>query len=318
MEQTAHFVISLDFELMWGVRDHLDVASYGTNVRGVRQAIPRLLDLFESSGIRATWATVGFLFCETRDELMASLPALRPNYRHRAMSNYEYLGELGNSDADDPHYFGFRLLKLIQSCPGQEIGTHTFSHFYCLEEGQTPAQFEADIGAAVAVARRQGIELKSIVFPRNQYAAEHLAIAERAGLRTFRGNERSWLYRPSRSSAQSSFRRAVRLADHYANISGHHIHHPGPNHGLMEVAASRFLRPYTGKLAPLDGLRLERIKRAIDAAAVEKGIFHLWWHPHNFGASLEQNMAFLGAVIDHFKKARDAHGLRSSRMDDFA
>src|SRR5204863_1899467 len=103
----------------------------------------------------------------------------------------------------------FRLLKLIQSCPGQEIGTHTFSHFYCLEEGQTPEQFEADIGAAVSVAQRQGVDLKSIVFPRNQYAAEHLAIAERAGLKTFRGNERSWLYRPSRTSAQSSFRRAI-------------------------------------------------------------------------------------------------------------
>jgi hypothetical protein len=318
MEQTAHFVISLDFELMWGVRDHLDVASYGANVRGVRQAIPRLLDLFETSGIRATWATVGFLFCETRDELMASLPELRPSYRHRAMSNYEYLGEIGSCDADDPHYFGFRLLKLIQSCPGQEIGTHTFSHFYCLEEGQTAEQFAADIGAAVAVARRQGIELKSIVFPRNQYAAEHLAIAERAGLKTFRGNERSWLHRPSRTSEQSSFRRAIRLADHYANISGHHIHRATPNGGLTEVAASRFLRPHVGRLAPLDGARLNRITRAIDAAAAGKGIFHLWWHPHNFGASLEENMAFLGAVVDHFKKARDSHGMRSSRMDDFA
>src|SRR5438445_10039723 len=110
MEQNAHFVILFDFELMWGVRDHLNVAQYGGNVRGVREAIPRLLDLFERCGIRATWATVGFLFCETRDELIASLPALRPSYRNKALSNYEYLGEVGRNDSDDPHYFGFRLL----------------------------------------------------------------------------------------------------------------------------------------------------------------------------------------------------------------
>jgi hypothetical protein len=88
--QSSHLVISLDFELMRGVRHHLSVAEYGANVRGVRQAIPRLLDLFERSGIRATWATVGFLFCETRDELIANLPILRPDYRQKHLSNYGY------------------------------------------------------------------------------------------------------------------------------------------------------------------------------------------------------------------------------------
>ena len=156
----SHLVISLDFELMWGVRDQLSIAQYGSNVRGVRKALPRILDLFERFGIRATWATVGFLFCETRDDLIASLPPLRPDYRQKAFSNYLYLDEVGNSEKDDPYYFGFTLLKDIQRCPGQEIATHTFSHYYCLEEGQTPDQFKADIDAAVVVAVRQGIELK--------------------------------------------------------------------------------------------------------------------------------------------------------------
>jgi peptidoglycan/xylan/chitin deacetylase (PgdA/CDA1 family) len=315
--QSSHFVISLDFELMWGVRDHLGVAEYGANVRGVREAIPRLLDLFERSGIRATWATVGFLFCETRDELIASLPILRPDYRQKHLSNYSYLAEIGHNDTDDPHYFGFRLLKNIQSCPGQEIATHTFSHYYCLEEGQTPSQFKADIDAAIAVARRQGIELKSIVFPRNQYATEHLAIAHQAGLRTFRGNESSWLYLPARVDAQSKLRRAGRLADQYINITGHHIQQPTQIGGLTEIASSRFLRPHSRAFAPLDGRRLLRIERAINAAADQRGIFHLWWHPHNFGVNLDENLEFLGAILNQFKKARDSHGMKSARMDDF-
>jgi peptidoglycan/xylan/chitin deacetylase (PgdA/CDA1 family) len=313
----SHLVISLDFELMWGVRDQRSIAQYGANIRGVRNALPKILDLFDKFEIRATWATVGFLFCETRDDLIASLPPLRPTYRQKTFSNYSYLDEIGNNEKDDPYYFGFTLLKAIQSCPGQEIATHTFSHYYCLEEGQTPDQFKADIDTAVAVARRQGIELKSIVFPRNQYTVQHLEIASTCGLRTFRGNERSWLYQPAASDAQFMLRRAGRLADQYLNISGHHIQQPERNGGLIEVASSRFLRPYSPALARLDNLRLSRIQRAIDVAAIENGIFHLWWHPHNFGLNIDENLAFLAAILGHFARIRDAQGMISSRMDDF-
>lgn len=316
--RSSHFVISLDFELMWGVRDHLSVAQYGTNIRGVREAIPRLLDLFDRFAIRATWATVGFLFCEDKDELMASLPRLRPGYRKSVLSNYTYLDEVGQSERDDPHYFGFSLLKGIQACPGQEIATHTFSHYYCLEEGQTPEEFKADTDAAIAVARRQNIELKSVVFPRNQYSRDHLAIVQAAGLKTFRGNERSWLYRAANADGQNKLRRAGRLADHFINLTGNHVQHPTRIEGLTEIAASRFLRPYNRAFAPLDKLRLSRIKDAIDAAASEGGIFHLWWHPHNFGVHLDENLEYLATVLRHFAQVREMHQMQSSRMDDFS
>jgi len=70
----GEFVISLDFELLWGLRDHATRDSYGANVLGGREAIPRILDLFERHGICATRATVGLLMTENRDELLASLP----------------------------------------------------------------------------------------------------------------------------------------------------------------------------------------------------------------------------------------------------
>ena len=63
---SGQFVISLDFELLWGVRDHADRTSYGKNVLGARDAVPQMLEIFAQNSIRATWATVGFLFCETR------------------------------------------------------------------------------------------------------------------------------------------------------------------------------------------------------------------------------------------------------------
>ena len=72
------FVISLDFELMWGVRDVQTKATYGPNVLGVRRAIPAMLALFEGFELRVTWATVGLLFFGTRADLLAPCPPSAP------------------------------------------------------------------------------------------------------------------------------------------------------------------------------------------------------------------------------------------------
>lgn len=318
MTASPTLVISLDFELMWGVRDHADINSYGANILGVRRAIPRMLDLFDRYGIRATWATVGFLFSESKDELLESAPSLRPTYVDTKLSNYGYFPEIGNDEKSDPYYFGASLLARIMSCPGQEIGSHSFSHYYCLEAGQSLPQFDADVAAAVAIARRRGIELKSFVFPRNQYSGEHLGILDRRGFKVFRGNERSWVYRATPGAGQSKVRRACRLADHYFNLTGHHVHDRSSQSGVAEVAASRFLRPYSRKLAKLDALRLNRIKSAIDEAAAIGRTFHLWWHPHNFGINVDENIEFLNLILMHFSKQKDQHGMVSANMGDFA
>jgi hypothetical protein len=57
-------VISLDFELYWGVRDVFALEEYASNLLGVRKVVPAVLQLFDQYGIHATWATVGFLFSE--------------------------------------------------------------------------------------------------------------------------------------------------------------------------------------------------------------------------------------------------------------
>lgn len=313
----SQLVISLDFELMWGVRDHADISAYGRNVLGERIAIPRMLDLFERYGVRATWATVGMVFCESKEELLASTPSLRPSYRRSKLSSYSYFAEVGENEKADPYYFGKNLLDRISSCPGQEIGSHSFSHYYCLEDGQTLAEFEADIDAAIAIAGRRGTGLKSFVFPRNQYSEGHLEVLRRKGLKVFRGNERSWVYRPTDGAGQTKLLRASRLADHYVNFTGNHVQQPLHVSGLTEVASSRFLRPHSRMLSPLDPLRLVRITSALDEAASTDGIFHLWWHPHNFGLNVDENIAFLTRILDRFRQNQDSFGMTSANMGDF-
>ena len=147
------FVISLDFELMWGVRDQVTIAQYGPNVLGVRQAIPSLLELFGRKQIACTWATVGLLFFDHKDDLEIALPKVRPQYRNQKLSPYPDISRLGRTESDDPYHFGLSLIRQIAATPNQEVATHTFSHYYCLEEGQTLEAFEADLQAAIAAAR---------------------------------------------------------------------------------------------------------------------------------------------------------------------
>jgi hypothetical protein len=314
------FVISLDFELFWGVRDLQTKDTYGANVLGVRQAIPAMLALFEEFGLHVTWATVGLLFFGKRDDLLAGLPARRPAYTDGNLSNYVALSELGPDEAADPYYYGQELLTKISRVPWQEVATHTFSHYYCLEPGQTPEDFRADLTAAVAVATQQGYTLRSLVFPRNQYNAAYLNICQELGITSYRGNEAAWMYQKQSEAAQTLWQRAARLVDAYVSISGYNTYK------LVELArsqpfsipASRFLRPWSERLAPLEGLRLRRILRGMTHAAQQGEVFHLWWHPHNFGANLPQNMAVLRQIAEHYRALQNQYGFRTQTMAELA
>jgi Polysaccharide deacetylase len=311
--QSGAFVISLDFELMWGVRDKRTIADYGANIRGVRHVVPALLDLFAERGIACTWATVGLLFFGTSKAMLAALPARQPRYADARISSYHYLAEVGVDEEHDPYYYGQSLVRRITGYPNQEIGTHTFSHFYCLEEGGDTEVFRADLGAARAAADLLGIKLASIVFPRNQFSRPHLAACREFGLRAFRGNERVWFHRARRDREQTLFVRASRLADSYLPIGGSHDHPPALVDGMVDVPASRFLRP-VGHNGALERLRLLRITSAMETAARRRNVFHLWWHPHNFGVNLQENLAFLRAILDHFRALQDRYGMRSMTM----
>lgn len=311
--QNGAFVISLDFELMWGMRDKRTIADYGSNILGVRQVVPALLDLFAERQIACTWATVGLLFFATNRAMRAGLPARMPRYADARLSSYGYLAEVGADEKRDPYYYGLSLIRRILDYPAQEVGTHTFSHFYCLEEGGDTAAFRADLEAARAAAGALGVNFASIAFPRNQVSPAHLSVCRELGLRAFRGNERVWFHNARRDCDQNLIVRGSRLADSYLPIGGAYDHQPMLVDGMVDVPASRFLRPVR-KNAVLERLRLRRITSAMEVAARRRRLFHLWWHPHNFGINLQENLAFLRDILDHFRALQDCYGMRSMTM----
>ncbi len=319
ISKNGALVISLDLELYWGVRDVIGPTSrYWENLRGERSAIQQLLDLFKEYDIAATWATVGLLFASSDDDALKLAPPVRPEYADGELSPYVEFGREGRP-ADD-FLFGQDMIELIGSTPRQEIGTHTFSHYYCCEPGQTKETFRADIESAVRAAAERGIAVRSIVFPRNQHNPDYDDVLVENGIICYRGNQAAKMYRFGAVGRESPVTRISRLADTYVNVSGMNTYSwesvwRGP---IANVAASAFLRPVTNTSGPREMLQFRRIAKSLDEAAERGRIFHLWWHPHNFGARTAENIAFLRKVFEHFTKLKIKHGMASLSMAETA
>jgi peptidoglycan/xylan/chitin deacetylase (PgdA/CDA1 family) len=313
------FLISLDFELLWGMRDKCGVAEYGANILGVRAAVPAMLRLFRRYEVRATWAAVGMLLFDSKKDLRRFLPERRPQYRQADLDPYPYLERIGDDERSDPYHYGLSLAREILAHEGMELASHTFSHYYCLESGQTREQFREDLEASVAAAERVGARPRSLVFPRNQCHPEYLQICAEMGVRAFRGNPGGWMYREATEQEQQSYaRRAGQLLDTYVDVTGDGGFQPRREHGVVNLPASRFLRPWQTSRRILEPLRLRRIQRSMTAAAQAGRWFHLWWHPHNFGTNLTGNLAVLDSILQHHAALRERFGMASATMQEAA
>src|ERR1700722_2410136 len=90
------------------------------------------------------------------------------------------------------------------------------------------------------------------------------------------------------------------------------------SNGLHDARASMFFRPYSTQRKSLEPIRLRRIAGGIRAAAKNRGIFHLWWHPHNFGKNIAETLDFLPGVLTLFADQRQVHGMQSLSMIEVA
>jgi peptidoglycan/xylan/chitin deacetylase (PgdA/CDA1 family) len=307
---------------MWGVRDVVTIDTYGQHIRGVHTALPELLRYFKKYHINGTFAAVGLLFFENKEELMNNLPAVKPNYNDPNLSPYgDYIDKFVGSDtASDPYHYGPRLIELIKNTPGQEIATHTFCHYYCLEPGQTLDDFKHDLQSAISIAKKRGITIETIIFPRNQVNEKYLEVCREHGIKSYRHNEESWLYTARNNENERLLRRSLRLVDAYFNISGHHCYTDSCMSASFpySMPSSRFLRPYSSRLKWLEGLRLHRITEGMTHAAKNNLTYHLWWHPHNFGINQDKNFAFLEKILIHYTHLNEKYSFTSLNMSELS
>ncbi len=318
MSSNGTFTISLDFELFWGVRANRTLESYQDNLVAVYTVIPKILALFKKYNIHATWATVGFLFYDSIEEIQKDKPSMLPNYIDKKVDPYIYLDTLKPpySKEFSKMHTAKKLISLIASTPNQELATHTYSHFFTYEPLKSKKAFEIDISKAIEVAKKRGYSLKSLVFPRNQIDTNSINSLKSLNISTYRGNPTHWAYSDGDKPSKSTLLRLYRLVDTYINISGHHCSKPKSTQGVMELKSSIMLRPYFPKLSFLEKLKIYRIKRAMRYSAIHKENFHLWWHPHNFGENQEKNLKNLEELLIYFQKLKDDYRMLSLTMEE--
>ena len=310
-------MVSLDFELFWGMLDVCPLSEYEENVLGGRRAIPQLLRMFREHDIHATWATVGFLFAENKQEAMKYFPKDGPGYAKKGLDPYEWFDRIGDNEDQAPCFFAPSLLKLVSETQGQEIGSHTFCHYYCREAGQTPEQFREDMQAALDIAEAHGYHLTSAILPRNEAEPEYIQVLRDLGFTAYRDEENDWIHRKF-TDEKSLVRRILKLMDVYFPLTGIGGFTPRCEDGVWNFIGSRQYKAIRPSLRFLEGLKVRRIKAQMLRAAKKGLTCHIWWHPHNLGVDTQAHLDQLEEIFRYYDELKEKYGMRCLNMGEAA
>ena len=265
-------VISLDLELSWGTFD----LSYDDDLLKMARwthdiGAPRLLKHLTNNGLSATWAVVGAMMRSCLTDV-SGLPEVR--YRHFRKPWFSYVPQQGD-EATQPEWFGRSLLEMIRSAsPKQEIGFHSFSHVPFGWPGMTRERAVAEYRYCAEVARELGIPTKSFVFPRNLVA--YVGELREAGFTCFRDADELAV-----RFASPRFKSLWMVLADFLGVSPCTVE-PAFKEGVVSLAGSLMIRCPAGwrKCIP-DAIRLRRLRKGLERARRNGGVFHVWFHPEN-------------------------------------
>ncbi|HRN92722.1 MAG TPA: polysaccharide deacetylase family protein [Ferruginibacter sp.] len=313
------FCISLDFELHWGCFERMTLnEAEQTYFMITRELIPVKLDLFRAYDTHVTWAVVGMLYHRNVEEWNRSLPAHIPTFKNPKVSAYEWIKQYGFLNETDPCHFAPDLIQKIKTTPHQEIATHTYAHYFCLEEGQTREQFREDLEMAVRIAREDGSEIHSLVFPRNQFNPEYLSVCKDVGISAVRSSPNIWYWKYATGSTFKE--KFFRAGDAYikmqpikpVKLEDIDIHTGMP----LLLPSTRLYRAWQPKFKVQNFFKLRRILNEMTEAARKGYYYHLWWHPHNFGYHPHQCLEELEQILQHYQKLSKLYGFKSMTMHE--
>lgn len=310
------FILSLDFELIWGTLDLFGPEKFRKACQLERELIiDRLLGLLIEFGVPATWCIVGHLFldlCGASNGVRHS-DIVRP--AHAWLDGDWFARDPGGDESAQPLFLARSIVEKIRDCPvGQEIGSHSFSHVIFGDHGCSRESAASELAACVRVAESVGVGLQSFAFPRNSVG--HLDVIAEAGFRCYRGPEPVWYedgaYPPALkrlghlwsvvTAAEPPVVMPVRDASGLWNIPGSMIYFP--MHG-----GRRFI--------PIS-VRVRRAVKGLEAAASYSRIFHLWFHPTNLCDEPGRMFEGLRRILEHANELRRSGRLEFRSMADVA
>jgi hypothetical protein len=255
--------ISIDLELAWGNWDNLTSGHIAQIEHKERPIVKRLVELLDQFQLPVTWAFVAAL-------LDPGSARGRPGGEHL--------------------WYAPDVIDRIRSASvHHDLGSHGGRHIYL--DTVSDAEAEDDLGLAQSVHQREGLAWGSFVFPRNQVGRKPLL--SRHGVRVYRGTDHAWHQRIR--NRQRKLGRAANLVDKMLPIApetvqpeadGAMINLPGSLLFFGREGVRRFAAP---------GVMQSKLRKGLEAARHDGGVFHLWFHPSNFWYDTETQAETFGA-----------------------
>ena len=306
------FVLSLDFELVWGSRDLVDdptrLEAEAELTRS--QVFEPMLAMIRELDICSTWATVGHLFLDGLEDT-AHPDIVRPDHSWHPQDWFTEVPPGNESTA--PAWYGRSLIEALRDA-GQEVGSHSFSHPIFGDPGCSRAAADSDLRRCVAEANALGIELDSFVFPRNQ--AGHIDLLAAHGFTCWRPIEPTWFLSPR---VPRPLGRLGHLAEVVSARTPPTVLPSIDEHGLVCIPGSATFLPAHGirRTIPMSR-RVRRSTRGLDRAVHRREVFHLYTHPINLATAPVPMLDGLRQVLHHAARLRDRGHLDIMSMGELA
>lgn len=185
------------------------------------------------------------------------------------------------------------LLEMVRDSGQHEIACHGFCHRPLGNASIDPAGARAELEDALSAARAKNIELKTLVFPRNEVG--NLEAVKAAGFIGYRGR----LNRPTGKTGK-----ALALLEEFAIRPS--PQRPARTNGVpVAIPSGRFFNWRFGarRLVPRAVTEL-RWRNQLRACASDGGVVHLWLHPHNLVTGPE-TAPVLANVLALVRELRD-------------
>jgi peptidoglycan/xylan/chitin deacetylase (PgdA/CDA1 family) len=291
------FTLSLDFELIWGTLDVFGPRRFAHSCRIERAIVmDRLLSLFEEFRIPATWCVVGHLFLERCRRVGGRVHPEIARPSHSWVTGDWFQHDPCGDETEQPLFYGRRVLEKIASCRvPQEIGSHSFSHVIFGDPGCSRETAASELRACLRAGEEMGLALRSFAFPRNRVG--HLDLLREFGFECYRGPGPRWYENgePSRPLG-----RLAHLLDVWLATTPPPVLPTMTAGGLWNLPGSMIYFPMHGirRTIPV-ARRVRRARRGLDAAARERRVFHLWFHPTNLADQSEQMLEGLRQILQH-------------------
>ena len=305
------FILSLDFELAWGMHDLWDAdigipkAMIAAYMRTRTEVVDALLRLFQKYDISATWATVGYMFHDQDDT--------QESYANKHIQRLATASLSCTEDEFKSIWLGDDLITKVQAAnPTQDIGSHTYSHVIFSDPTCTADVADREIAQCVALAKQMDLPLKSFVFPRNEEA--HHDVLQKYGFTSYRSVQPGWVNHFSGQAQRWAkfLSDAIGLTPPLAVVEE-------KREGLWGISASAYYRPAYGKARFIPNRsRVGQSMRGINKAIKKCGIYHLYLHPSDMAFASERLLDGLEQILNHAAEARQNGQLDTLSMAQMA